>query len=60
MEEKKEIKSSPEEEKKRLTRKDLFKKAGKFALITGPALLVLLTSDRARADSDENEGSQPP
>ncbi len=52
MKKEKKVQPSSQEEKNTLTRKDFFKKAGKFALITGPALLVLLTADRARADSD--------
>ncbi len=35
----------------KVTRKEFIKKAGKFALITGPVLAVLFTSKRARADS---------
>ncbi len=42
-----------------VTRSEFLKKAGKFALITGPVLAVLLTSTRAKADSTEAGGGSP-
>ncbi len=52
------INNKAKEEK--VTRSEFLKKAGKFALITGPVLAVLLTSTRAKADSTGQGGGNPP
>ena len=57
MEKSKEKDTSIEKEPMKVTRSEFLKKAGKLALITGPALAVLFTSTRAKADSGTQDGS---
>ncbi len=44
-----------EEDLGKTTRSEFLRKAGKLALVTAPAFLVLFTSTRAKADSNSQD-----